>query len=292
MTPTIIINADDFGFSPAVNSAIVRLAKDAGSRNLTSGVSFAASLMVNMPFAEDAAKHAAEHCPELPLALHFTLTSGPCCAGRSLLTDPGGMFAYGFLGLWRHGGNAEFIKAVKTELDAQLGKMQYLTEKYSLNWTGLDSHQHIHTLPDILPLVQTEAGKRHLRLRIPKESFGDWRRIRKRWTVWFPAGLMKRLILNRNCRKIKQTAGYFGILDTGRMDVLALTEIVRVIQSASVNREYEINIHPSDDITDTSGWCCSGSDKKFHTSVWRLRERDFLNVEGLRQPAEFCAAQK
>ena len=45
-SPKIIINADDLGFSPQVNAAILRCAE--------LGTVTAASVMVNMPFAESA----------------------------------------------------------------------------------------------------------------------------------------------------------------------------------------------------------------------------------------------
>ena len=44
----LIVTADDLGFSPSVNGAIIEANKN--------GVLTAASLMVNMPFAEQAAE--------------------------------------------------------------------------------------------------------------------------------------------------------------------------------------------------------------------------------------------
>ena len=96
-SPTkIIINADDLGFSPQVNAAILRCAE--------LGTVTAASIMVNMPFAESALQQVRERVPDLSLALHFTLTSGKSVSPPQdvpLLVDSSGLFRLGFLGLAR-----------------------------------------------------------------------------------------------------------------------------------------------------------------------------------------------
>ncbi len=61
----IIFNADDFGFSQSVNEAVLKIAQ--ASQNVP--VRFRASLMVNMPFAEQAVEQVVKHCPDLPLGL-------------------------------------------------------------------------------------------------------------------------------------------------------------------------------------------------------------------------------
>ena len=92
----VILNADDLGYSPDVNWAILHAA--------SIGTLTAASLMVNMPFAEDAVMSVRESLPNFSLGLHFCLTSGRAVAPQEkipLLVDSNGCFRHGFLGLWR-----------------------------------------------------------------------------------------------------------------------------------------------------------------------------------------------
>ena len=62
----LIINADDFGYCPDRNRAIIEAFN---KKSISSS-----SLLVNSLFAKDAAKLALEH--NLPLGLHFNITEG------------------------------------------------------------------------------------------------------------------------------------------------------------------------------------------------------------------------
>lgn len=74
MSRQVIINADDFGLSPAINDGIIKAYQSGG---ITS-----TSMMVNMP-GFDHAVHAAQSLPDFGIGLHFNLTYGcPVC-------DPG-----------------------------------------------------------------------------------------------------------------------------------------------------------------------------------------------------------
>src|ERR687896_2728566 len=63
----LVVNADDFGISRGVNRGIVEAHR--------SGLVTSASLMANLPAAEDALTRAAT-CPDLGLGLHLTLSAG------------------------------------------------------------------------------------------------------------------------------------------------------------------------------------------------------------------------
>src|SRR5918999_6510924 len=82
----LVVNADDFGISRGVNRGIVEAHR--------SGLVTSASLMANLPSAEDALTRAAI-CPDLGLGLHLTLTAGrPLLppAAVPTLVDPDGQF--------------------------------------------------------------------------------------------------------------------------------------------------------------------------------------------------------
>ena len=291
-SPKIIINADDLGFSPQVNSAILRCAEQ--------GTVTAASVMVNMPFAEDALRQVQRRMPQLSLALHFTLTSGkPVNSPRDipLLVDADGFFRLGFLGLWKALTTSKektvLLQQIQTELSAQLHQMDQLSEKYQSRFDHLDSHQHVHVLPGIWELLQQEAEQRRLSLRVPHERWGTLTRLCRRGWKWFPQGLLKRAILNRCLRNVPQQIGYFGILETGRMDASALRWIIQSVGQCSTFAAYEINTHPSAtaEINNGMGLCCSEADKQFHTSPWREREFQALNCCDIFSWAQQCRVE-
>ena len=277
----IIINADDLGFSQSVNSAILCCAER--------GTVTAASVMVNMPFAEEAFIQVRERVPQLSLALHLTLTSGkPVSPPQevSLLVDADGLFRLGFLGLWRTLASKDkttLLRQIETELSAQIHLMNQLAEKYQCRFDHLDSHQHVHVLPDIGKLLHHEAEKRHLPLRVPREHWGDRKRWSRRWRTWFPQGLIKQAILNRCLRNMPQNIGYFGILESGRMDTAALQAIFQSVAQYPAFDTYEINTHPSAlaEVDDHMLIYCSEADKKFHASPWREREFQALNCNDI-----------
>ena len=279
----IIINADDLGFSPGVSSAILRCAER--------GTITAASVMVNMPFAESALRQVREQVPQLSLALHFTLTSGkPVSPPQEvpLLVNANGMFRLGFMGLWKilsSNQRTALLLQIQTELSAQLKRMDQLAEKYQIRFDHLDSHQHVHALSGIWKLLRQEAEQRHLPLRLPRERWGNLKRwCRRSWT-WFPSGLLKQAILNGCLRNVPQKIGYFGILETGQIDKPAL---LAMFQSIAQNRSfdmYEINTHPSApaEADEQGELCCSEADKQFHTSQWRKKEFQALNCDDVLQ---------
>ena len=276
----IIINADDLGFSPKVNTAILRCAE--------LGTVTAASVMVNMPFAENAFAQVRERVPQLSLALHFTLTSGKPISPPEevpLLVNPNGLFHLGFPDLWRYLATEVrpvLLQQIETELTAQMRLMNQLTEKYQCHFDHLDSHQHVHTLPGIWELLQREATLRRLPLRVPRERWGTRKRWSRQLWSWIPQGLLKQAILNRCLRNVLQEIGYFGILESGRMNTSALFAIIQSVRWNPLFNTYEINTHPSALAEEKDGTlCCSEADKKFHTSPWRAREFQALNCNDI-----------
>ena len=275
----LIINADDLGFSPAVNRAVLEGA--------AFGTITAASLMVNMPFAAAAVGLVRRHCPELSLALHFTLTSGKPVASPEeipLLVDERGYFKHGFLGLWknlalkkRH--NA-FLNQVHTEFQSQFHRMEQFAQSHGLRFDHLDSHQHIHVLPGIREILQQTADEHGLHLRVPRELFGSVERFASRFHTWLPGGILKRTLLNMHTFRLRQRIGYFGILETGKIDKTAIQAILRTIRSQNGPWEvFELNIHPSAEEKESDKncvLCASGDDIAFHRSPWRRREFDAI----------------
>ena len=146
MTLKKIFNANDFGISRGVNAAIVKAHRE--------GVLNSASLMINQKFAEEAVKQAKE-MPNLEMGLHINLTNEfPAAPAQKipLLTDERGKLKNGFVNLLL----LSFFKPrqlrqqVEIEMRAQIAK--YLATGLPLQ--HLDSHRHVHLIPQIFKELQ------------------------------------------------------------------------------------------------------------------------------------------
>ena len=113
----LIVNADDFGRSPGVNSGIIRAHEE--------GIVTSATLMVRWPDAEEAAVYARR--TSLAVGLHLDLGEWEYAQGE-----------------WRaryEVVDTETAGAVADELGRQLGRFERLMGRPP---THLDSHQHVH----------------------------------------------------------------------------------------------------------------------------------------------------
>lgn len=140
----VIINADDFGLCPAVNRGVV----EAFER----GVVRSASLLVGGEGFADAVALARSR-PELDLGVHLALTEvSPAAPPReipSLLDGAGHLPPTWSAFLRRYLRGAVRRADLARELRAQVQR----TLETGLAISHLDSHQHLHMLPGILPIV-------------------------------------------------------------------------------------------------------------------------------------------
>ncbi len=156
----LIVNADDFGWSEAVNRAVAR-AHEFGT--VTS-----ASLMPCGPAFSQAVEISREH-GDLGIGLHFTLTQGrpvadpgrvsTLCDSRGRFFSRGGLLRRLLLGRIQR-------DHIQTELEAQIGR----ADEAGVSLTHLDGHQHVHVFPAIFGLVLKLARQRGLALRVPSEE--------------------------------------------------------------------------------------------------------------------------
>jgi predicted glycoside hydrolase/deacetylase ChbG (UPF0249 family) len=128
---TLIVNGDDFGAGRGVNRGIL----DAHRR----GILTSASLMVNMPGSEEAARLAVD-APELSVGIHMNLTNE---GGAPVvdLDDP---------------------QACRHELKRQIARFEELLGRSP---THLDSHHNVHRRPLLAPLFVALARRTGLPLR-------------------------------------------------------------------------------------------------------------------------------
>lgn len=166
----LLVNADDFGRHELINLAVVQAVQKGGLAS--------ASLMAGEPCFDRAVEMARKQ-PQLGVGVHLTLVDGspvlPPSEIPTLLGGQGhflpdhGAFIKRFLG----GGIA--LSDVKRELAAQIDRVLVA----GLRPTHVDSHQHLHMLPGIFPLVLELAAERGIkRVRI---SRGIYRNPLRPW---------------------------------------------------------------------------------------------------------------
>ncbi len=133
----LILTADDFGRSAQINEAVERACE--------AGFLTQASLMVNEPAADEAARIARRH-PALCVGLHLTLCAGRA-SGVSVLTDAQGNFVASpaRAGL-RYAFRPSLAELLREEIGAQFAKFRALGFAPSY-WDG---HTHLHLHPTIL----------------------------------------------------------------------------------------------------------------------------------------------
>lgn len=146
----LIVNADDFGYSRSINFGIIDSHKY--------GILNSATLMTNMPGAEHAFELAKEY-PKLQIGIHLVLTCGrPLLSDVPSLVDEKGNFRR----LKDLRQNRDFlVEDVEREWTAQIEKFI----KSGVTPTHFDSHHHVHTLPELLPVVQRLSQKYGLPVR-------------------------------------------------------------------------------------------------------------------------------
>lgn len=146
----IIINADDFGYSRAVNYGIV----DAH----TEGILTSTTLMTNMPAAEQAFELGKQH-KTLGIGVHLTLTCGrPLLDSHHTLVDAKGDFKK----------NANYQEKFHIDQDELYEEWKAQIEAFlssGLEPTHLDSHHHVNNLEPILPVFQDLAKEFDLPVR-------------------------------------------------------------------------------------------------------------------------------
>lgn len=137
----LVVNADDFGFTPDVNEGILR--------SHLEGIVRSTSLMANGPAFEHAVRIAQKH-PSLGVGCHLTLVQGESVAspGTQLPRSASRLLA-----------SPPTLQKALRELQAQIEALL----DHGIRPSHLDTHQHVHLLPVVLEAVATLAD----RFRIP-----------------------------------------------------------------------------------------------------------------------------
>ena len=157
----LIVTADDFGLSEAVNEAVERAHCD--------GVLNAASLMVAAPAAADAVRRA-RAMPSLAVGLHVVVIEGPAVLPPTAipdLVDAAGWFPSD---QFRLGVRYFALPRVRRQLAEEIRAQFAAFAATGLRLDHANAHKHMHLHPTVGRLVM-EAGRAHgLRaIRVPSE---------------------------------------------------------------------------------------------------------------------------
>ena len=239
----LIVNADDFGFTRGVNSAIIQAHQH--------GVLTSTSLMVNGQAADEAVALARAN-PNLSVGLHLVLVDGrstlphediphlvdmqgnfpedPALVGMRLVTSP------------------EARQELTQELAAQFERFAGT----GLSLSHVDSHLHFHVHPVVLNIIiplAREYGARGFRL--PHDDLNlalthDRRRVMQKMGWAFIFGIFWRLYITRlRESNLVVPERVYGLMQTGDMNE---TYVLKLLQNIDVNLA-EIYFHPDTNST-------------------------------------------
>lgn len=199
-TRLVIINADDFGASPAVNQAVVQAYDE--------GVLTSCSLMVGGD-AFDEAVALAKARPGLAVGLHLTLVCGKSAlpaaeiphlvdAQRRFSSNP---VAAGLRYFFHPRCRAELRREIRAQFERFLAT--------GLTCSHVDGHLHFHLHPAVFPILAECAAAFGVRfVRLPRERLRRNLAIRRRG---WPVKLLHRAIFGRLVRRASRRMARFGL---------------------------------------------------------------------------------
>jgi len=237
----LIVNADDFGLSASVNTAVVRAHRE--------GILTTASLMVNEAgFAE--AVELARQNPRLGVGLHLTLLHGHAALPPGQipgLVNGRGEFSNSPVGV----GLAYFFRpALREQLHAEIRAQLDKFHATGLKLDHVNGHLHLHLHPAVFKILMAEASRAGItHLRLTRDCLSRSRRMtRGRWFYRISHAAIFEL-LSRRARKvlaekkIRHAQITFGLLQDS---LVAEAYILKLLPDLP-DGDSELYAHPSMD---------------------------------------------
>lgn len=224
---TIVITADDFGFSESVNEAV--------ERGFREGVLRSASLMVAAPAAADAIARA-RRLPGLRVGLHVTVVQGQAllpAADIPHLVDLKGRFPDNLLAAalrWFFDG------ASRRELGLEIAAQFAAFRATGLSLDHVDVHNHMHLHPSVLSEILRNLAPGEAAVRLPREPLA---RAGLAGVLLAPWIALIRARLRR--AGLAHNDWLLGVRDSGRVDEACLLEYLDQLPLGDV----EIHLHPA-----------------------------------------------
>jgi chitin disaccharide deacetylase len=235
----LIVNADDFGRTPAINEAVVRAHRE--------GILTTASLMVNEPACAEAVALAKDN-PRLGVGLHLTLLCGRCALPAEQipgLVDGSGRFSDNPVAV---GMRLFFNRRLRTQLTREIAAQFERFRATGLPLDHVNGHLHLHLHPTVFGILMELAGPcgiRHFRLTYDpfrlnaRLAGGQWVYRVTHYLIYRWLSARARPILGR--LGIRHTTRVFGLLQNARVDEAYVTRLLRDLPPG----DSELYSHPS-----------------------------------------------
>lgn len=235
----VILNADDFGRSTAINAAVIRAHLE--------GVLTGASLMVTGDAVEEAVA-LARATPSLAVGLHLVMVRGRAMLPPTEiphLADNQGRFSNDPLGA---GLRYFFSRAARAELARELTAQFDRFAATGLPLSHVDGHLHLHVHPAVFNLVLSLAEQYGARgVRLPRDDVWLALRHNRRqagtqivWAIALRAvcGWGERRL---HRRRLVAARRVYGVMQSGQMHEAYVVEVLRRLQAPT----NELYFHPS-----------------------------------------------
>ena len=223
----LIINADDYAYFDGVSQGILECASH--------GTVTATGVFANSPFLDEHVSWLSAR-PDVDVGVHLNLTDrAPLTRGLSDALSP-----------WngRFPGKFSIAKAILSHrISVDLVRDEWRTQierclANNLQLRFLNSHEHIHMLPPLYPLVLALAREyniEHVRFATP-----EWPRI---WSAsaLLRDGIMSALSLVNRFRKTHAAPLFLGMGESGRLSQRYLTNLLPKLRAGQF---YELMCHP------------------------------------------------
>ncbi|CAF0743129.1 unnamed protein product [Didymodactylos carnosus] len=268
----LIINADDFGYCPKRNAAIIDLFR-AGRITST-------SLLVNGLFAHEACQLSNTY--RIPMGLHLNLTEGkPVTIDLSLvhtLVNDKNLF-HGKLGLRNALEKGHInIKHIEHEIYSQLRLFQTLSGQIPQH---IDSHQHIHVHPNIVNQVckiSNEFGVKRIRAPVDEIISHTLDEMNSFYTKIVNQTLSSFEIFDKY--SLKYPSYFIGMAIMGKnmtLDSLKISIEANKNKMTASNTVCEFMCHPGFPSDPCNGGCSFEGPDDFSQSHERQHEYDLLS---------------
>lgn len=235
----LIVNADDFGRSNAINQAVIRAHRE--------GILTTTSLMVNESACAEAVALARDH-PRLGVGLHLTLLCGHAALPAAQipgLVNARGEFTQNPAGAgFRYFFDVRLREQLRREIHAQFARFRAT----GLPLDHVNGHLHLHLHPVVFGILAEDSAQLGIeRLRLTYDPF--WLNLQlARGNLFYRAShalifhtlaARARPVLRR--RGLKYTRHVFGLLQNARVDRQYVSRLLDRLPEG----DSELYSHPS-----------------------------------------------
>lgn len=238
----LVFNSDDFGISLETNLAILE--------GHSQGAVTSASILANGEFYKQGIDEVLPEIPSLGRGVQLNIVKGKSLTGPSLIINSDKEFNKGYFYFLYNSCNKKLLEQIEAEFRAQIEKIMADTEIYHIN-----SHMHIHAIPNIFNLVvklALEYKIKFIRTQYERPYFVFHKALNSN----YPSNLLlntfsainKGLINGLNSKADDDKIGindyFIGVNYAGYMDESTILAALSNLKNIKDDKIIEIAIHP------------------------------------------------